>query len=54
MKHTYEGEFNEEKPFLNTCNPGNPSQQVDSGMQPQIVNENEEVIFTYDVIFKVR
>ncbi|GJP85678.1 hypothetical protein CLOP_g15793 [Closterium sp. NIES-67] len=52
VKHQYEGTYNPAKPVLTTCNPGNPTQHVDSGMTPQPIKENEEVIFTYDVIFK--
>ncbi|CAI7802553.1 unnamed protein product [Closterium sp. NIES-53] len=52
VKHQYEGTYNPAKPILTTCNPGNPTQHVDSGMPPQPIKENEEVIFTYDVMFK--
>eukprot|EP00270_Netrium_digitus_P001486 TRINITY_DN1161_c0_g1_i1.p1 TRINITY_DN1161_c0_g1~~TRINITY_DN1161_c0_g1_i1.p1 ORF type:complete len:658 (+),score=199.18 TRINITY_DN1161_c0_g1_i1:265-1974(+) len=49
-KHVYEGPFDPLKLHLTTCNPGS-MQAVTNSDNPQIVEENEEVIFTYDVVF---
>eukprot|EP00898_Chlorokybus_atmophyticus_P008168 jgi/Chlat1/8352/Chrsp80S07791 len=52
VKHEYDSPFDMEKPVLNTCNPGR-MQYVTHGLPPQQVETGEEVIFTYDVLFKV-
>lgn len=45
VKHTYEGDFNEETQ-LQTCN---DAVHVDRNMEPQRIDQGGEVIFTYDV-----
>jgi transmembrane 9 superfamily protein 2/4 len=52
VKHEYEQQWDPVKPLLDTCNPGRMV-WVTHGLAPQLVEENEEVIFSYDVIFKV-
>lgn len=53
VKHEYEAPWDLVKPLLDTCSPGR-MQFVTHGLAPQMIDEGEEVIFTYDVIFKVR
>jgi hypothetical protein len=52
VKHDYEAPWDALKPHLSTCNPGSMT-YVTHGLSPQIVEEGEEIIFSYDVIFKV-
>lgn len=52
VKHEYDTPWDPEKPLLHTCNPGS-MQYVSHGLAPQIVDDGEEVVFSYDVIFKV-
>jgi len=51
VRHEYEQPWDPVKPILNTCNPGRMV-WVTHGLAPQLVEENEEVVFSYDVIFK--
>ena len=51
VKHTYEKPWNPEKPILETCN-AHRMTYVSYDQPPQEVREGEEVIFTYDVLFK--
>eukprot|EP00884_Botryococcus_braunii_P008276 jgi/Botrbrau1/1744/Bobra.0217s0002.1 len=51
VKHRYNGKFIDDQPGLTTCNPGG-MKFVTEKDQPQPVKEGEEVIFTYDVVFK--
>ena len=53
MKHEYDTPWDAADPQLRTCNPGSV-QFVNHGLAPQIVEENEEIVFSYDIIFKVR
>jgi transmembrane 9 superfamily protein 2/4 len=52
VRHDYEQPWNPVRPVLKTCNPGSMT-YVTHGLPPQLVEENEEVIFTYDALFKV-
>mmetsp|Transcript_33876 Transcript_33876/g.46916 ORF Transcript_33876/g.46916 Transcript_33876/m.46916 type:complete len:644 (-) Transcript_33876:53-1984(-) len=52
VKHEYEAPWDPVKPSLETCHPGR-MQYVTHGLAPQMVAEGEEIIFTYDVIFKM-
>jgi len=52
VKHEYEAPWDLVKPLLDTCSPGR-MQFVTHGLAPQMIDEGEEVIFTYDVIFKL-
>jgi transmembrane 9 superfamily protein 2/4 len=52
VKHDYEAPWDALKPHLSTCNPGSMT-YVTHGLSPQIVEEGEEIIFSYDVIFKI-
>mmetsp|Transcript_25046 Transcript_25046/g.59618 ORF Transcript_25046/g.59618 Transcript_25046/m.59618 type:complete len:264 (-) Transcript_25046:1426-2217(-) len=52
VKHEYEQPWQPVKPVLETCHPGRMV-WVTHGLAPQLVEEGEEVVFTYDVIFKV-
>eukprot|EP00976_Prorocentrum_cordatum_P007685 153275-Prorocentrum_minimum.AAC.2 len=52
VKHEYEAPWDPVKPSLETCHPGR-LQYVTHGLAPQMVQEGEEVIFTYDVLFKM-
>ena len=51
VKHTYEKPWNPEKPILETCN-AHRMTYVSYDQPPQEAREGEEVIFTYDVLFK--
>lgn len=53
MKHEYEKSWEEKNTKLKTCNPASKV-FVNSHQPPQEVTANEEIIFTYDVAFKVR
>lgn len=53
VKHKYDGKYNDGKPALKTCSPGS-TKFVSEADEKQEVKENEEIIFTYDVSFKVR
>ena len=52
VKHKYDGKYNDLKPELRTCNPGT-MKFVTAEDEKQEVKEHEEVIFTYDVTYKV-
>eukprot|EP00217_Crustomastix_stigmatica_P010071 CAMPEP_0183796094 /NCGR_PEP_ID=MMETSP0803_2-20130417/8158_1 /TAXON_ID=195967 /ORGANISM="Crustomastix stigmata, Strain CCMP3273" /LENGTH=637 /DNA_ID=CAMNT_0026040699 /DNA_START=40 /DNA_END=1953 /DNA_ORIENTATION=+ len=52
VKHEYEQPWDPAKARLETCNPGK-MQYVTHGLAPQIVEEGEEVVFTYDIMFKI-
>lgn len=53
VKHEYEGDWNEEKTRLRTCDP-HAKQTVVSSENPQEVEEKNDIIFTYDIEFQVR
>lgn len=53
MKHEYEKSWEGGSTKLKTCNPASKV-LVTPHQPPQEVTVNEEVIFTYDVAFKVR
>lgn len=53
VKHDYEGEWLGNKTRLNTCDP-HAKQIVVNSANPQEVDANKDIIFTYDVEFKVR
>ena len=52
VKHKYDGKWDPEKPELKTCNPSNMKYVTEKDLK-QEVKDNEEIIFTYDVTFKV-
>eukprot|EP00899_Mesostigma_viride_P019725 jgi/Mesvir1/27754/Mv07442-RA.1 len=52
VKHEYEPPWDPVKAVLTTCNPGR-MQYVTHGLAPQMVEEGEEIIFSYDVIFRI-
>ena len=52
-KHRYEGVLSMENPALLTCAPSS-MQYVKHDGEPQLIEEGEEVVFTYDVLFRVR
>ena len=52
VKHEYEAPWDPVKPALDTCNPGR-MQYVTHGLAPQIVEDGEEIVFSYDVVFKM-
>ena len=52
VKHKYDGKWNADRPDLKTCNPGS-MKFVTEKDDKQHVTEGEEIIFTYDVRFKV-
>ncbi|KAH7671842.1 Nonaspanin (TM9SF) protein [Dioscorea alata] len=51
VKHDYEGEWLGNKTRLNTCDP-HAKQIVVNSANPQEVDANKDIIFTYDVEFK--
>ncbi|KAJ8634787.1 hypothetical protein MRB53_009054 [Persea americana] len=51
VRHEYEGEWNEEKTRLTTCDPHAKRAVVNSD-SPQEVEDKKEIIFTYDVDFE--
>ena len=53
MKHKYDGKYDDLKPELKTCNPGT-MKFVTAEDEKQEVKEHSEIIFTYDVTYKVR
>lgn len=53
VKHEYEGKWDEQATRLTTCDPHAKHTVVNSNT-PQEVEENKEIIFTYDVEFQVR
>ena len=53
VKHKYDGKWDPEKPELKTCNPSNMKYVTEKDTK-QEVKDNEEIIFTYDVVFKVQ
>lgn len=52
VRHDYEGEWNEKKTRLTTCDP-HAKRTVTSSESPQEVEDKKEIIFTYDVEFQV-
>ena len=52
VKHKYDGKWNPDSPQLKTCN-ANSMKFVSEKDPKQEVKEGEEIIFTYDVSFKV-
>lgn len=52
VKHKSEGKWNADRPELKTCN-SNSMKFVSEKDIKQEVKEGEEIIFTYDVTFKV-
>ena len=52
VKHKYDGKWNPATPVLKTCN-ANSMKYVSEKDPKQEVKEGEEIIFTYDVSFKV-
>jgi transmembrane 9 superfamily protein 2/4 len=52
VRHEYEKPLSAEKPVLDTCNPGR-MQYVSHGQTPQLADAGQEVVFTYDVLFKM-
>ena len=53
VKHKYDGKWNADRPELKTCN-SNSMKFVSEKDIKQEVKEGEEIVFTYDVTFKVR
>ena len=53
VKHDYEGKWDEKTTRLLTCDP-HAKRAVTNSDSPQEVEENKEIIFTYDVEFQVR
>ncbi|XP_028807134.1 transmembrane 9 superfamily member 8 [Neltuma alba] len=51
VKHEFEGKWDEKKTRLTTCDPHTKRTVVNSNT-PQEVEENKEIIFTYDVEFQ--
>lgn len=52
VKHKYDGKWNADRPELKTCN-GNSMKFVSEKDTKQEIKEGEEIVFTYDVTFKV-
>ena len=52
VKHKYDGKYDDLKPELKTCNPGT-MKFVTAEDEKQEVKEHSEIIFTYDVTYKV-
>lgn len=52
VKHKYDGKWNADRPELKTCN-SNSMKFVSEKDIKQEVKEGEEIVFTYDVTFKV-
>ena len=52
IKHKYDGKWDPEKPELKTCSPSSMKFVTEKDTK-QEVKENEEIVFTYDVLFKV-
>lgn len=53
VKHEYDGKWDDKKTRLTTCDP-HAKHTVVNNNSPQEVEENKEIIFTYDVDFQVR
>lgn len=53
VKHEYDGEWKDENTRLTTCDP-HAKRLVTNSETPQEVEDKKDVIFTYDVEFKVR
>jgi transmembrane 9 superfamily member 2/4 len=53
VKHEYEGQWNDKKTHLTTCDP-HAQRVITSSESPQEVEVGKDIIFTYDVDFKVR
>ena len=52
VKHKYDGKWDAEKPVLKSCNPATMKFVTDKD-EKQELKEGQEIIFTYDVSFKV-
>lgn len=52
VKHKYDGKWEDDKPTLKSCNPGSMKFVTDDD-EKQELKEGQEIIFTYDVSFKV-
>lgn len=52
VKHKYDGKWDPDKPELKTCNPSSMKFVTEKDTKQEL-KEGEEVIFTYDVSFKV-
>ena len=52
VKHKYSGKWNADTPSLTSCNPGGMKFVTDKD-EKQELKEGQEIIFTYDVSFKV-
>ena len=52
VKHEYEGVWTSDKPRLTTCDP-HAKRTVTNSESPQEVEDKKEILFTYDVDFKV-
>ena len=52
VKHKYDGKWDAEKPVLKSCNPAT-MMYVNDKDEKQELKEGQEIIFTYDVSFKV-
>ncbi|RWW18406.1 hypothetical protein BHE74_00025292 [Ensete ventricosum] len=53
VKHEYEGQWNENKTRLSTCDP-HAKRSVLNSDAPQEVAANNEIIFTYDIEFELK
>jgi hypothetical protein len=53
VKHEYDGQWNDKKTRLTTCDP-HAQRVITSSDSPQEVEVGKDIIFTYDVDFKVR
>jgi transmembrane 9 superfamily member 2/4 len=53
VKHEYDGQWNDKKTRLTTCDP-HAQRVITSSDSPQEVEVGRDIIFTYDVDFKVR
>ena len=52
VKHKYDGKWDPDRPELKTCNPANMKFVTEKDPKQEI-KDDEEIIFTYDVVFKV-
>ena len=52
VKHKYDGKWDADKPELKTCNPSSMKFVTEKDPKQEL-KEGEEVIFSYDVAFKV-
>ena len=53
VKHEYEGHWSDKKTRLTTCDP-HAKRIITSSDSPQEVEAGKDIVFTYDVDFKVR